>query len=434
MRLNREEPLFEELEQYNYKKELAPKWWVVIRDDKELYVEAREQGYLDIMYRGVAIVQNLRWSKEAGYTASIKAKYLYDLDSNEDKECPLDMLPELLSDIKNRIVRLFPFSSDLERMAKLIIDKGTYLDSRVQFGMQNFNLIKADTANNNIVFQLFSTVQDIRIHADYSERGAALNQIKKQIEQYRMFIIEHENELLRYYTDVAYVKRMMGVLPDAIWFSFNAYDFSDYSIDPMPELVISDYDEPYTEDSEKGEHIKTLIKELDETGVRYSFVNIQIDGYLYKRHLESLPSEEWISIFRMIPWLERIGKIDPAEIYTDHRGARTRPLKYVEYKSASVQLIGRCNPIIRTHFDWKNWQQGRDLLADTSGSYEGLDIVTLCKLLAIILYYKEQFDQPHSLIYCNPHDLEDGRVLKILKAMKQNFVARHRFAAYDIRA
>lgn len=58
----------------------------------------------------------------------------------------------------------------------------------------------------------------------------------------------------------------------------------------------------------------------------------QIDYY-------SMTKEEWDSIFAMIPWLEKIEKISPEEMYTDHGGTRTRSLKYVEYKSASVQLI-----------------------------------------------------------------------------------------------
>ena len=105
----------------------------------------------------------------------------------------------------------------------------------------------------------------------------------------------------------------------------------------------------------------------------------QIDYY-------SMTKEEWDSIFAMIPWLEKIEKISPEEMYTDHGGTRTRPLKYVEYKSASVQLIGRLFKLLKP-FDWANWDEGIKILKDQS--FTGLNLETIAKLLTIILYYKE---------------------------------------------
>ena len=96
----------------------------------------------------------------------------------------------------------------------------------------------------------------------------------------------------------------------------------------------------------------------------------QIDYY-------SMTKEEWDSIFAMIPWLEKIEKISPEEMYTDHGGTRTRPLKYVEYKSASVQLIGRLFKLLKP-FDWANWDEGIDMSAL---SREEADYVKTAKIL-----------------------------------------------------
>lgn len=135
----------------------------------------------------------------------------------------------------------------------------------------------------------------------------------------------------------------------------------------------------------------------------------QIDFY-------SITKSEWDSIFDMIPWLERIDKIDPKETYTDHGGKRTRPLKYVEYKSASVQLIGRTHKFLKP-FDWQHWEEGLIILKEQS--FYGLDLVTIGRLLTIILYYKESDRELSPFgIACKAHDLEDGRVLKILKELK----------------
>ena len=133
--------------------------------------------------------------------------------------------------------------------------------------------------------------------------------------------------------------------------------------------------------------------------------------------LYSMTKSKWNSIFEMIPWIERIEKIDPTEMFTDHDGTRTRPLKYVEYKSASVQLHGRMWEILKP-FDWENWEEGINILKEQS--FTGLDLQTTCKLLTILLYHKELTGPVSQLVPCQASDLEDGRVLKLLKQLKIN--------------
>lgn len=131
----------------------------------------------------------------------------------------------------------------------------------------------------------------------------------------------------------------------------------------------------------------------------------------------SMKKSEWDSLFAMIPWLEKIEKIDPNETFTDHQGTRTRPLKYVEYKSASVQLIGRVHKFL-SPFNWINWEEGLNILKEQN--FKGLDLLTIGKLLTIILYYKESTGKLSPFgIACQAHDLEDGRVLKLLKELKK---------------
>lgn len=130
----------------------------------------------------------------------------------------------------------------------------------------------------------------------------------------------------------------------------------------------------------------------------------------------SMTKSVWDSIFEMIPWLERIERIDPNETETDHGGSRTRPLKFVEYKSASVQLIGRIHKLLKP-FDWTNWEEGLKILKEQS--FDGLDLATIGKLLTIMLYYKETERELSPFgIACQADDLEDGRVLKLLKELR----------------
>jgi len=145
--------------------------------------------------------------------------------------------------------------------------------------------------------------------------------------------------------------------------------------------------------------------------------NKKITGNYPQITLYTMTKSKWDSIFEMIPWLERIEKIDPTETYTDKGGTRTRPLKYVEYKSASVQLIGRMWDILKP-FDWANWEEGINILKEQS--FTGLDLQTTCKLLTILLYYKESTGKLSQFeIHCRAQDLEDGRILKLLKQLKK---------------
>lgn len=428
--IDKEEPLFTELTQYHYHDELAPEWWVVLRKDDDIQVVIRGNS-IDALYHGEAVVKGLRWTAETGYTATIKEKYLYHPDSDDYDDFPLELLPELLPRIKNRIAGFYPSDSRQGRMSTLINDGGVYLDFFAQFGKQGIDLVKIDNISKKIVFQFFIPAESVLSeHNRNIENTFSVTEIKKILSDYTKFIARHEKELMQYYSDVAFVKRSIGVLPYSIW---NSFDDKDLSIELNPELIISDYPVPYTGEDEMGQHIKAITAELIKEKVAHSFKNIYIDGYLFKKHLNEIPLHVWISVFKMIPRLEEIEKIDPAETATDHRGKRTRPLKYVRYKSASVQIIGRCFKLTRTHFDWTNWEYGKELLSEPSNTFAGLDTVTLCKLLTILLYYKKHFTTVRPLIQCSAHDLEDGRVLKILKALKENFYMENHFLAHDIR-
>lgn len=121
--------------------------------------------------------------------------------------------------------------------------------------------------------------------------------------------------------------------------------------------------------------------------------------------LHYMTESEWNSIFEMIPQLESIEQIDPTD-------------QYVEYQLASVQLIGRISKILKP-FDWAHWEEGISVLKEQT--YSKLDLQTTCKLLTILLFYKESTEKlSPNVIPCQAQDLEDGRVLKLLKQLQIN--------------
>jgi len=121
--------------------------------------------------------------------------------------------------------------------------------------------------------------------------------------------------------------------------------------------------------------------------------------------LHYMTESEWDSIFEMIPQLESIEQIDPTD-------------QYVEYLLASAQLIGRISKILNP-FDWAHWEEGISVLKEQT--YSKLDLQTTCKLLTILLFYKESTEKlSPNVIPCQAQDLEDGRVLKLLKQLQIN--------------
>ncbi|MDL2244689.1 DUF6508 domain-containing protein [Parabacteroides sp. OttesenSCG-928-J18] len=407
-----------------------PVWWNTLKSDPEIYIEIRKNGCIDAYYRGGAIVKDLHWSDQKGFSAKIHAKYLKDdTESSKYEDCPLDFLSDQLIKIKERISKRFPLESEKAIQANLILNQHNhYIDSEFQASITNernetedlrIDLVKL-SGKKRIVFQELKRIDDnrlLKIGTNRSDRE--LHKIKSQMVLYSKFLSENKAWLFSYYVDLITVKKKLGLnsIPFRVSFGdINFGNFSEYDIDINPQLVISDYNEAYAEESKKGERVKSLIKMLDIEGINYYFTNINVDGYLYKRHILSLTKNDWDSIFDMIPWIERIDKIDPNETYTDRGGERTRPRKYVEYKSASVQLIPRISKLLMP-FDWKNWEEGKRLLKEES--FSEIDVQTTCKLLTVLLYYKETLDKTTLLgTPCNAQDLDDGRVLKLLKQLK----------------
>ena len=135
---------------------------------------------------------------------------------------------------------------------------------------------------------------------------------------------------------------------------------------------------------------------------------------------KTLKKSKWDEVIRMISRIEDVEKMDPNITITDHAGTRTRPAKYVHLKTASMQLLMRVNKLL-IPFDWTNWEVGLKKLEDQS--FENLDIQTIGKLLTILLYYKESTAEISQFgIACQAQDLEDGRVLKLLKELEKRII------------
>ena len=395
-------PLINELSKFRYtdsKNDTPPEWWKAIRQDKELYVEIRKG--VDVCFNGCIILKNLTWTEEEGYDALVYFRYLPKANMLEYQKCDFETLPELLPKIKKAILEHFPNSNKEGQKSQWLLRKRNYLVSDFDFENKiSFDLIKADVANKRIVFQKFVLADDY----------INVKDIKYDLQNYSKTITENAEKIRQYLEQIALYKKEIGVLN-----YFLPTDISKYTIETIPELLISDYIEPYNRTDDKGRRVCKVIEMMESEKIRYSFANINVDGHLYKRQLLQTPLENWIDLFRLISWLEKADKIDPAETYTDHDGTRTRPLRHVEFKSIAVPLISSCSRCnIFVDFDYEKWEIG--INAIDNKKFGDLDVVSLCKILTVLLYSKSV----NSLgTHCNPNNLEDGNVLKILKEIKQ---------------
>lgn len=405
----------------------APVWWAALKADKEIYIEIRKENDIDAYYNGGAVIKGLKWNAKNGYTAKIHAKYLSETDSAKYVDCPLESLPDRLPEIKRRIAGYYSANCEKGIQAALILNRNNmYVDSEYQDThisktgerkMIRFDLVRADLKAKKIIIQELKRIEDARLlKKGETKNSRELNEIREQLALYSEYISDNKERLLHYYQNLIVTKQKLGLFPTH--FMYHRIDFENFTIAEKPQLIINDYQEPYAEESKKGNRVKAIVRNLELEGIDFKFTELNINGYSYKWHLLTIPREEWESIFAMIPWIEEIEKVDPTETLTDHLGKRTRPLKYVKYKSAAVQLNARMYDIFLP-FNWTDWSEGLEMLR--TQDFEELDLITTCKLLTIILYYKESVRGLSPLgIPCRAHDLEDGRVLKLLKQLKIN--------------
>lgn len=110
---------------------------------------------------------------------------------------------------------------------------------------------------------------------------------------------------------------------------------------------------------------------------------IELDKF--EEHLNTISKKEWKSLFDLLPEIKnskKFGEMIDSKLQDD--GSYSFPYwSWSEIVTKTFDSIALLN--LTPVFDWMNWEEGREILADENYDYSTLDIITLCKLLTCII-------------------------------------------------
>ncbi|HEX9980124.1 MAG TPA: DUF6508 domain-containing protein [Flavobacterium sp.] len=135
-------------------------------------------------------------------------------------------------------------------------------------------------------------------------------------------------------------------------------------------------------------------------------------------HLKKLKKDDWDKLFNLIPKIQsktKFGKHVESKKLPD--GSNTFPCwNYAPIVIETVQMVEELNLIVV--FDWMNWEEGIDILADNHFDFDKLDEIKLCQLLTCIIRL-DRFSEGHLV-----KKFEDKTVLRIILSL--HFKINHR--------
>jgi hypothetical protein len=270
--LNPKAKIFEEL------KTQQLKWWTVLREDNELYIEIRKDNYINVYYYGGSVA---KVDYASGFVAETHQKYLGDdkprgktkkgTDIFKYDQIDLANLNETnIADIKNHIksdyLRHINDENPAEKwiQGKMIKGNSNYIDSEFQFnqdpeiGKLRIDLI--ELFGGVLSFVELKGISDSRLRND-SIRNPNTPEIIEQMRKYHLFINKYEMELLDYYKKLIEIKNNLGLTKIVC---------PRLTLNKTPKLIIAN---TYTKDTlGRRERIQDIEKLLKNHNIDYKIL------------------------------------------------------------------------------------------------------------------------------------------------------------------
>ncbi|MEO6960864.1 MAG: DUF6508 domain-containing protein [Puia sp.] len=133
----------------------------------------------------------------------------------------------------------------------------------------------------------------------------------------------------------------------------------------------------------------------------------------FPKHIDSLKNEDWLKLFKLLDEINAskdFGQFKKLEILPD--GSSQFP--HYNWSHVVIRFVDVVYELgIIVTFDWPDWAAGKAMLANPNTRYEGLGVVTLCKLLTVIVRSDRFIDG--TLVGC----FEAGIMQKIILGLKK---------------
>lgn len=197
-------------------KERQPKWWLLLLEDKELYIDIRKDNYINVYYYGGSLAK-IKYKK--CFVASIRKKYLGVNDSNSDyTKLDLERLTKKdIEAIKEQIEINYLKDNPEEPgekkiQGKLILENPNFIDSEFQYnrGAENLRIDLIELSNGKLSFVELKVISDKRLRNDET-RNKEIPEIIGQMKKYSEFMNEYETEIVNYYKQLLDLKNDLGI-------------------------------------------------------------------------------------------------------------------------------------------------------------------------------------------------------------------------------
>jgi hypothetical protein len=200
-----------------------PKWWLSIRNDKDLGIQIRKDNTIDIYYNCGAVITGLKYGQKR-FSGSISAKYIpldkkyysYNFSENE-VEFPGDNITsiklnsfsqETLNAIKGQISQYFPKTSEKGIQADFMKNDPYFIDMEYEYENDlRIDLVRLDFTIKKIVFVEVKLMGNKELYT---------NDIVEQLSKYRRYIKDNKAMLIKYYNEVFNIKKNLGILPSEL--------------------------------------------------------------------------------------------------------------------------------------------------------------------------------------------------------------------------
>jgi len=217
----------------------TPQWWQILKNDIEVYFEIRKDDTIDIYYNGGCIIGGLSidnsgrfiWETHAKYLTPNSNEYIKNTNNISIQLIDTNNIDDIiLKSIKNNIKNSYSDDSEKGIQGAFICQKEScFIDSEFAFNDEKKKRI--DMVWIDIKFKEICFVE-LKLP---SNKELFDGSITKQLEKYKQFAEQENNNLLEYYKSLFNIKKHLCILPKGLE-KLDSID--NYTLRTKPLLLI----------------------------------------------------------------------------------------------------------------------------------------------------------------------------------------------------